>query len=174
MKNAGSMTEQNMAQIRRKRNVYTILVIVWLLFPVVGYLSEVGWVFPRGEELRFLPLNYGAYGLAGIFVVYLFIALAGALVAFVGVIRSWRSLMGVILGIIAFAAVVGFATGLAEIFFSRCASQLANWLSENISDYSIPGISKTLGIAGLCSLLYDVPCAIFIWRCVTSWRRCGK
>lgn len=172
MKADGSTLEKSREQIRKRRNTYTFLVIVWVLFPIVGYISETGWTFPQEEALRFLPLNYGAYGLAGMLVVYLFIALAVALIAFVETVRSWRSLLGIILGIIAFAVILGLATGIMEVFFSNYGTQLAHWLSENISKRSIPGISGTLGIAVFCSFLYDIPFFVFIWRCVINWKHC--
>ena len=70
-----------------------------------------------------------------------------------------------------YALAVGISAGIVEVIYSQCAEDVVRWLSENVSSRTIPGISGTMGVALLCSLLYDVPFSLVVWRLAVQCRR---
>lgn len=172
MKTKVGTIEEQYTHAQGKRTFYLIIVTMMLILPIIGYITESGVQFPTGKTLWYFPLNYGAYGFAGFVVVYLFVAVICGFIGAYCAFRSLGFLWGLILMVPVFALILGVAVGIIEVFYSSCCDAIVRWLSENVSGKSIPGISKTLGVALLCSVMYDIPLALFLWRLVVQWKRC--
>ena len=149
---------------QQKQRTYIFLLIMLCILPVLGYFSNCGFSLPSLKDLLWLPLNFGTYGIAGIFVVVTLIFIVGALYAFVSCIRSIGiSLAGIIVGI--FAAIIFFAiavTLLVDVLLLGY-NAVINWVNA-LMPQPVPGASEFLGTAVLNSIVYDTPFILFILK----------
>ena len=153
-----------------KRNTYIFLTVLFMVFPIVGYLLENGPIIPTGRTLMYLIPNFGAYGLAGIVGAYLLFAVIAGFCVVITCIKTRGFIGGIVWGLISFVIILGVATGLIEVLYPF-SDKIVVWTSENISAKPIPGISKTLGVAILCSLVYDIPFLLFVVNAVRNFRK---
>lgn len=171
MAKSGKVTLQEQYEAATgKRNTYIFLTVLFAVFPIAGYLLENGPVVPVGKTLLYLIPNFGAYGLAGVLGAYLLFAVIAGFCVIISCIKTRGFIGGIVWGLISFVIILGVATGLIEVLYPF-SDKIAVWASENISAKPIPGISKTFGIAILCSLVYDVPFLLFMVNAVRSFRK---
>jgi len=171
MAKSGKVTiQEQFEKVAGKRNTYIFLTVLFMVFPIVGYLLENGPVVPVGKTLAYVIPNFGAYGLTGIMGAYLLFAVIAGFCVIISCIKTRGFIGGIVWGLISFVIILGVATGLIEVLYPF-SDKIAVLASENISAKPIPGISKTLGIAILCSLVYDIPFLLFIVNAVRNFRK---
>jgi len=178
-KEKGPVSELERA--KDKRSMYLFLAVVMLIVPVVGYIFDGllldGLVLPTAEELRWLPLNFGTYGIIGIcafLILFLIVVTIKVLISSIG--ATGFSIVGIIVSLGAAILVYGllasaFIGVLTWIYNTININFAFSVLGMNIAgSQPIPGISETLGVALVGILIYVVPLLIIVFKAL-SWNR---
>ena len=153
---------ENLNPYQQKKQIYTALSIIFCLLPIVGYFADSGFTLPSLSDILWLPLNFGTYGIGGIFVVFALVLIIASLYVLVSCIRRLGlSFLGIVLSIGATILFYGLAVTVLVEGISLLYSLLSNFLGALMS-WEIPGVSETLGGAIFSSLLYDIPFIMFI------------
>ena len=165
--------EMQYQRARGKRNMYLLLSVAAVILVAVGYFADSGFTMPDTETAAYFLLNFGTYGVAGFAVLFAMILLIGGIVILFHMVRETGSLL---LGIGAFILFYGLAVGLFMALLSVVPSLIKTdfkfvFLGMNIDGTQpIPGPGNTVGEALVCSLMYDIPMVVFVFKAI-KWGR---